>query len=366
MTGRRARGALTVKATTDRACSAGVPRAGSPLRRLCAVRPRGPRVRADPLGRGVPGRPAGRARPRVLRPDAAAAVRHGQRRRDRGDPPRRHPAASRDVAALPESMAAVEAHYRVDPGPQMVRMWVDRARFRPYPSDVRRLLPDRHRRAQPALPASASPLAAVVRRSPTASTTASESTVGSSPRPGTHVISRGARLAVVGNVLTHLDFRGRGFAKRGDRRGHRRSCSGPATRWCSTSAPTTRRRSRPIGGSATSSTSASRNASSTGSDRPGRISPPPSAESSPAGRRPPDDHLRNRQPRLRSTRGRQSAARPRRDRPRPRRRGRPADRVGRARDARPAPHPRAFRRASGRWPGCGSAPASTSRPRPPT
>ena len=29
---------------------------------------------------------------------------------------------------------------------------------------------------------------------------------------GTHVISAGARLAVVGNVLTHTDFRGRGFA----------------------------------------------------------------------------------------------------------------------------------------------------------
>jgi predicted GNAT family acetyltransferase len=29
---------------------------------------------------------------------------------------------------------------------------------------------------------------------------------------GTHVISPAARLAVVGNVLTHTDFRGRGFA----------------------------------------------------------------------------------------------------------------------------------------------------------
>ncbi len=30
---------------------------------------------------------------------------------------------------------------------------------------------------------------------------------------GTHVISREARLAVVGNVLTHVDYRGRGYAK---------------------------------------------------------------------------------------------------------------------------------------------------------
>src|SRR4051812_28471627 len=29
---------------------------------------------------------------------------------------------------------------------------------------------------------------------------------------GTHVVSPGARLAVVGNVLTHADFRGRGYA----------------------------------------------------------------------------------------------------------------------------------------------------------
>ena len=29
---------------------------------------------------------------------------------------------------------------------------------------------------------------------------------------GTHVISPSARLAVVGNVLTHVDYRGRGFA----------------------------------------------------------------------------------------------------------------------------------------------------------
>ena len=45
------------------------------------------------------------------------------------------------VAARREWLSAVETLYRVDPGPPMVRMWVDRARFRPYPSDVRRLLP---------------------------------------------------------------------------------------------------------------------------------------------------------------------------------------------------------------------------------
>src|SRR5438046_7697320 len=45
------------------------------------------------------------------------------------------------VAARIEALPAVDELYRVDPGPQMVRMWVDRARFRPYPADVRRLLP---------------------------------------------------------------------------------------------------------------------------------------------------------------------------------------------------------------------------------
>ena len=38
-------------------------------------------------------------------------------------------------------LPAIERAYRVDPGPPMVRMWVDRAHFRPYPATVQRLLP---------------------------------------------------------------------------------------------------------------------------------------------------------------------------------------------------------------------------------
>ena len=38
------------------------------------------------------------------------------------------------VAARPETLPPVEALYRVDPGPPMVRMWVDRAHFRPCPA----------------------------------------------------------------------------------------------------------------------------------------------------------------------------------------------------------------------------------------
>ena len=40
------------------------------------------------------------------------------------------------LAALPELLSTVEHFYRVDPGPPMVRMWVDKATFRPYPATV--------------------------------------------------------------------------------------------------------------------------------------------------------------------------------------------------------------------------------------
>jgi ribosomal protein S18 acetylase RimI-like enzyme len=68
------------------------------------------------------------------------------------------------VASRSENLASLSASYRIDSGPPMVRMWVDREHFRPEAGDVRRLLPE-------------------------------------------------ARLAVVGNVMTHADFRGRGYAK---------------------------------------------------------------------------------------------------------------------------------------------------------
>ena len=115
------------------------------------------------------------------------------------------------VAVLPDSLPAVEAVYRVDPGPQMVRMWVDRSRFRPYPADVRRLLPvdigELNRLYQLGfaswLPSSSIADGVYFGIRVNGRLVASA---------GTHVISREARLAVVGNVLTHLDFRGRGFA----------------------------------------------------------------------------------------------------------------------------------------------------------
>jgi ribosomal protein S18 acetylase RimI-like enzyme len=115
------------------------------------------------------------------------------------------------LAALTESMAVVKAHYRVDPGPQMVRMWVDRARFRPYPADVRRLLPaeigELNRLYQLGF-ASWLPSSAIA-DGVYYGIRAGGHLVAAA---GTHVISPEARLAVVGNVLTHVDYRGRGYA----------------------------------------------------------------------------------------------------------------------------------------------------------
>jgi ribosomal protein S18 acetylase RimI-like enzyme len=115
------------------------------------------------------------------------------------------------VAALPEALSAVEAIYRLDPGPQMVRMWVDRSRFRPYPADVRRLLPtdigELNRLYQLGF-------ASWLPSSSIADGVYFGMRVGGRliAAAGTHVISREARLGVVGNVLTHVDYRGRGFA----------------------------------------------------------------------------------------------------------------------------------------------------------
>jgi RimJ/RimL family protein N-acetyltransferase len=115
------------------------------------------------------------------------------------------------VAAKKEHLAALAGNYRVEAGPAMLRMWVDSAHFRPFPADVQRLLPveigELNRLYQLGfaswLPASAitDGLYYGIR-------------VGGRlvSAAGTHVISRAAKLAVVGNVMTHADFRGRGYA----------------------------------------------------------------------------------------------------------------------------------------------------------
>jgi ribosomal protein S18 acetylase RimI-like enzyme len=115
------------------------------------------------------------------------------------------------VAGLAESLPAVATQYRIDPGVPMVRMWVDRTRFRPYPAEVRRLFPaeigDLNR------------LYGLGFASWLPSTAIADGVyygikVGGQlvAAAGTHVISPTARLGVVGNVLTHASYRGRGYA----------------------------------------------------------------------------------------------------------------------------------------------------------
>jgi ribosomal protein S18 acetylase RimI-like enzyme len=115
------------------------------------------------------------------------------------------------VAAPSDVVPAIETSYRVDPGPTMVRMWVDQARFRPYPATVQRILPveigDLNKLYQLGFASWLPP--ATVAEGVYYGMRVNGLLVAAA---GTHVVSRGARLAVVGNVLTHADFRGRGFA----------------------------------------------------------------------------------------------------------------------------------------------------------
>ena len=107
---------------------------------------------------------------------------------------------------------AVDRVYRVDPGPEMIRMAVDRETFRPQPGLSARLVPgeigDLNRLYDLGftawLPASA------IAEGVYYGVRVHGRLVAAA---GTHVVSREVRIAVVGNVLTHRDFRGRGFAK---------------------------------------------------------------------------------------------------------------------------------------------------------
>jgi ribosomal protein S18 acetylase RimI-like enzyme len=116
------------------------------------------------------------------------------------------------LAGLPEQLPAVETLYRVEPGPQMVRMWVDRHSFQPFPGSVQRLLP-----------ADIGELNRLYNLGFT-SWLPSESIsngvyygIRAGGRlvaaAGTHVVGTEARLAVVGNVMTHREYRSRGYAK---------------------------------------------------------------------------------------------------------------------------------------------------------
>jgi ribosomal protein S18 acetylase RimI-like enzyme len=115
------------------------------------------------------------------------------------------------VASLREALPAVEAHYQVDRGAEMVRMWVDRATFRPFPSNAQRLLPveigDLNKLYQLGFASWLPPSS--IQEGVYYGVRVGGRLVAAA---GTHVVSSDARLAVVGNVLTHIDFRGRGYA----------------------------------------------------------------------------------------------------------------------------------------------------------
>ena len=116
------------------------------------------------------------------------------------------------LAADEPNLEVAARHYRIDPGPQMVRMVVNRQTFRAIYGPVIRLEPadiaDLNRLYGLGfagwLPAEsiASGVYYGVRNAGRLVAAA-----------GTHVISGDARMAAVGNVMTHHDFRGRGYAK---------------------------------------------------------------------------------------------------------------------------------------------------------
>ena len=116
------------------------------------------------------------------------------------------------IASLPRAVPAIATVYRLDAGPQMVRMWVDRGRFRPADDPgVERLSPsdamELNRLYQLGFGAWLPPQA--ISEGVYYGLRVNGRLVAAA---GTHVVSAAARLAVVGNVLTHADFRGRGYA----------------------------------------------------------------------------------------------------------------------------------------------------------
>jgi len=116
------------------------------------------------------------------------------------------------LAAEESHLPELEKVYRIETGPPMIRMWVDRASFRPVTGLALRLLPaeigDLNRLYGLGftswLPAEAitSGVYYGVRSGGKLVAAA-----------GTHVVSHSARLAAVGNVMTHPDHRRRGYAQ---------------------------------------------------------------------------------------------------------------------------------------------------------
>ncbi|MBX3029506.1 MAG: GNAT family N-acetyltransferase [Chloroflexi bacterium] len=116
------------------------------------------------------------------------------------------------LASRTELLDSVAAVYRVQEGPPMVRMWVDRASFRPAPSSAVRLVAadigELNKLYEFGL-TSWLPSDAVANGVYYGVRLEGRLVAAA----GTHVIGRQLGLAAVGNVLTHRDFRGRGYAK---------------------------------------------------------------------------------------------------------------------------------------------------------
>jgi ribosomal protein S18 acetylase RimI-like enzyme len=117
------------------------------------------------------------------------------------------------LAYLPASERGVASRYRIEPGPPMVRMWVDRSMFRPAPDPG----------VEPLSASDAGELNRLYRLgfgswlAPQSIAEGVYYGIRVNGRlvaaAGTHVIGRSAGISVVGNVLTQPEFRGRGYAQ---------------------------------------------------------------------------------------------------------------------------------------------------------
>ena len=283
-----------------------------------------------PAGGRLRPRRADRARARVQRADPAAAVRDGPRGRHRGDPARPDPAAGRLRRRARRTCCP---RSRPPTGSTRVRRWSGcgstRRSFRPYPATVQRLLPveigELNRLYQLGF-ASWLPSTAIADGVYYGLRVNGQLVAAA----GTHVVSPASAAGGRRQRPDPCRLSWSWLRDRRDGRGDRRTAAdvrpGRAQRPLRQSArpqrlsPTRIPGARPLRGTA-------RPSPGLAPGRPRRAVPAPAST---ARRSTLDDH-------------RQHILGPRRHRPRPRRRGRPTDRMGRARDARPAPDPRALR-----------------------
>ena len=116
------------------------------------------------------------------------------------------------LAADESLLTPIANIYKIDSGPPMVRMVVSRQSFRPVQGPVQRLVPadivDLNRLYGLGF-AGWLPADSIANGVYYGVRIAGRLVAAA----GTHVISPEGKIAAVGNVMTHVDFRGRGFAK---------------------------------------------------------------------------------------------------------------------------------------------------------